>query len=671
MFRPSNKALAKEIAEQCSINPVVSMLAVARGYTDPLLIEELVSDELLLNDPYALADISIAAERIRSALQDGEKIRIFGDYDCDGVTATVLLYEYLSKKNADVSYFVPRRDLDGYGLNMSAVEACVKDGVSLLITVDNGISALHEIEAANQHNIDVIVTDHHLPQGELPNAYCVIDPHRADDVSEFKAICGVCVAFKLVCAVEGALPEEMLPYFADLITLGTVADVMPLLDENRSMVKYGLRKLSSSTRPGIKALLDVSGLRDKPITATSVAFALSPRINAAGRMCDADLAVRLLLSDHLNTAYSLARELNDYNFQRQEIEQEIVQDVCRRIKNDNLIGDAVLVLAASGWHCGVIGIAAARIAEQYSRPCILFSIEGDTATGSGRSIAGFDMFEALRANSELFVRYGGHAQAAGATIKTENLPRLRAALNEYAATQEPVIPELMLDCKLNPAALSIDFVRAMSALEPFGTGNSTPLFALSDMQVTRIDMVGKEKQHMRLSLTKDSVSIHAIAFSASAADYGITVGSHVDLAVTLSVQKYNEKDIINIVVKDIRKTGRDEEKFFAKLINYRAFMHNMPNTDYASLYPTRDEFIVVFRVVQKFGEISLTGLQNYFADKFSPDKVAVITDCLHELEIFSFSDAGSDVYIRYLNNGRKVNLEQSRILHNISEKRSV
>lgn len=671
VFRPNDKALAKEIAEECAIDPVVSMLAVARGHTDPWLIEELVSDELLLNDPYSLADISVAADRVRQAIQDGEKIRIFGDYDCDGVTATVLLYEYLSNKQADVSYFVPRRDLDGYGLNTAAVEACADEGVSLLITVDNGISALSEIEAANRHSIDVIVTDHHLPQGELPNAYCVVDPHRPDDGSEFKAISGVCVAFKLVCAVEGISPEEMLPHFADLVTLGTVADVMPLLNENRSMVKFGLRQMSSAPRPGIKALIDVCGLRDKPLTAASVGFALAPRINAAGRMCDADLAVRLLLSNHVNTAYTLARELNDYNYQRQETEQEIVRDACRRIAEEGLARDAVLVLAGLGWHCGVVGIAAARIAEQYGRPCILFSIEGDTATGSGRSIAGFDLFAALQSASGLFVRYGGHAQAAGATIKIENLASLRAALNQYAAAQQPVFPELMVDCKLNPAALSVDFVRAMSALEPFGTGNSTPLFVLADMQITHIDMVGKEKQHMRLTAVKGPTTIHAIAFSACAADYGIAVGSQVDLAVTLSVQPYNGRDTLNIVVRDVRTARRDEDRFFVALANYRAFEQGRPETDYAALYPVRDEFIAVFRLVQKFGDISLTGLQNHFAAAILPDKVAIIADCLEELGIFSYTDAGADVRIRYLDNGRKVNLEQSEILHTISERRSV
>ena len=671
VFRPSDKALAKEIAEECAIDPVVAMLAVARGYTDPWLIEELLSDDLLLNDPYALTDISIAADRVRQAIQDKEKILIFGDYDCDGVTATVLLYEYLTKRQAEVAYAIPRRDMDGYGLNSSVVETYAAEGVSLIITVDNGISALQAIDEANRQGVDVIVTDHHLPQGELPDAYAVVDPHRADDGSEFKSISGVCVAFKLVCAIEGASPEEMLPHFADLVTIGTVADVMPLLNENRSMVKFGLQQIAAAPRPGLRALLDVCGLRDKPITASSVAFALAPRINAAGRMCDADLAARLLLSNHLNTAYTLARELNDYNFQRQETEQEIVRDACRRIAEENLTQNAVLVIAGLGWHCGVVGIAAARIAEQYGKPCLLFSIEGDTATGSGRSIAGFDLFAALKSTSALFVRFGGHAQAVGATIRTEDLDALRTALNQYAVALQPVYPELIVDCKLNPAALTVDFVQALSALEPFGTGNSTPLFALTDMQITRIDMVGKEKQHMRLTVTKGQTALHAIAFSARAADFGIAVGCRVDLAVTLSVQPYNGRDTLNIVVRDIRLAGRDEDAFYRSVSNYRAFLRSACETDYTALYPSRDAFVSVFRMVQKYGEISLGGLQNYFSSAMLPDKIAVIADCLEELGIFAFTTVGAETYIRYLDNGKKVNLEESEILHIISERRSV
>lgn len=670
MFRSNDKALAKEIAEECDLDPVVTMIAVARGYSDPWHIEELLSDELLLNDPYMLTDMDAAADRVRAAVSAHEKILIFGDYDCDGVTATVLLYEYLTQKGADVVYYIPRRDTDGYGLNRSAIEKYAAEGVSLIITVDNGISAVTEIEAANQQNVDVIVTDHHLPKGEMPNAYCIVDPHRPDDGSDFKFLSGVGVAFKLVCAVEGLPPEEMLPYFSDLVTLGTISDVMPLLHENRSMVKFGLAQMQHTARIGLKALIDVCGLRDKPLTASAVAFMLAPRINAAGRMCDADVAVRLLLSNHYNTAYALARELNDYNFQRQETEKEIVQAANRQIEENGLDDQAVLVLFDRGWHCGVIGIAAARIAERYGKPCILFSVDGDTATGSGRSIPGFDLFAALQNTADELLRFGGHAQAAGATIQTDHIASFRAAMHQYAIHAETAFPEITVDCKLNPAALTVDFVEAMTALEPFGTGNTAPLFALTDMQITRIEMVGKEKQHMRITAVKDKTSIHAIVFSAFAADFGIAVGDLVDLAVTLSIQEYNGKKMLNIVVRDIRMAGRNEIDFFDGISNYQAYLQNLPKADYMHLYPIRDHFAAVFRFVRQYGEISLCGLQNRFAMEISPDKVAVITDCLGELGVFTLDHNSGAVCIKAVNNGVKVNLEESEILHTISKKRA-
>ncbi len=670
VFRTNDKELAKEIAGECDIDPVVAMLSVARGYTDPWQIEELLSDEIILNDPASLTDISIAAERVRTAIESKEKILIFGDYDCDGVSATVLLYEYLSKKNADVVYAIPRRDLDGYGLNSAAVEKYAEEGVSLIITVDNGISSFDEVEIANQHNIDVIVTDHHLPKDELPNAYCVVDPHREDDYSEFKFLSGVGVAFKLVCAIEGAPQEELLPYCADLVMLGTIADIVPLLNENRSFVKYGLALLNNPIRPGIKALIDICGLREKPITASSVAFALTPRINAAGRMCDADIAARLLLSNHFNTAYSLAKELNEYNYERQEAEQTIVREACKQIEQENLADDFVLVLYGSGWHCGVVGIAAARIAERYGKPCILFSVDGDTATGSGRSLPGFDLFAALQNTSEHLNRFGGHEQAAGAAISVDNIERFRVAINDYARKSEPVCQRIEIDCKLNPTALSVDFVNAFSQLEPFGAGNSQPIFALCDFNILRIDMVGKDKQHMRITAKKDNSTLHLIAFSSSPGQYGISVGDTVDFAVNLSAQEFNGKETLNIVVKDIRLSGRQENEFFGSLFNYRNFKCKLSNVDYNSLYPTRDDFIAVFRFVKQYGEITLKGLQNKFCAQLSADKVAVIVDCLSELSVFELNADNGELWIKASNNSVKVELENSKILHTILKKRA-
>lgn len=669
IFRNSDKALAKELAEECGFDPVVTMVAVARGYTEAWQIEELISDEISLDDPYQLADIDLGADRVRMALENNEKILIYGDYDCDGVTATVLLYEYLSRKNADVSYCLPRRDVEGYGLNADVVRKYAEDGVTLIITVDNGITAFDEINCANELGIDVIVTDHHLPKGELPNAYCVIDPHREDDMSEFKDYAGVGVAFKLVCCVEGVSPTELLPHFAELITLGTVADVMPLVGENRSFVRCGLYVMNHFPRPGVKALLNTAHVGGKEITASSVAFMLSPRINAAGRMGDAQTAARLLLSNNYVTASSLAQELENYNNERYETENRIFREACEEIEELGYRHDNVIVVAKRDWHCGVIGIAAARVLEKYGRPCILFSIEGETAKGSARSINGFDIFEALNSTSDMLVRFGGHELAAGATVLTDKIDDFRKAVNEYAASIPYTFQEINIDCKLNSSALSVDFVKSLDRLEPCGASNEVPLFALTGLTVTKIDMVGKDNRHMRVTATKDGKTISMIAFGTVPAEYGISVGTVCDFAVNLSVQKYNDRDMLSIVIRDIRLSGRDEEKFFNEKSNYLAYESDADSCDYASLLPSREDFAAVFRFVKKFGDISVNGLQNALSTTISADKVLVVVDCLAELGIFTKAVTPTGEMIEYVDSGIKVDLERSQILHSIHKKR--
>lgn len=670
IYRRSDKALAKEISEEFGFNPAITMLAVARGYTEPWQIDELLSDEIFLSNPLEIKDMDRAVERVRRAVDNGEKIRIFGDYDCDGVTATVLLYSYLKGKGADVSYVLPRRGTDGYGLNSGAVEESAKDGIKLLLTVDNGITAMKEIETAKKLGIDVVVTDHHLPLDTLPDAYCVVDPNRADDTSECNNLCGVGVAFMLASAVEGVAPEEMLPRFSELIALGTVADVVPLLNDNRRMVKYGIAQINENPSPGIAALVDVCGVKPGDITATTVAYNLAPRINAAGRICDAGVAAKLLLSDHLPTALSYAGELNDNNSERHEIERGIINDAVDLITAGNLARYEVLVVAKAGWHCGVTGIAASRLVEKYGKPCFLFSIDGDgIATGSGRSVHGFDLFKALCRVSHLLQRFGGHSEAAGATIDAANIDEFRNSLNEYALCLPHVFTEVTVDCKLNAGAISPEFVNGLSALEPYGSGNKPPLFALCRMKITSIDIVGKEKQHMRLRLEKGGKFFGVIAFSSSPADYGISVGDTVDVAVSLSVKEYNGKSEVSVIVRDIKLSERDEEKFFGSLENYRKCVNNLPGADYEEIYPIREEFAAVYRFIRQYGEITLPGLQNRMCDTVSPGKIEVILECFRETGLLSVQSNGGENTISVKAMAEKVDLTKCECLRRIAEKR--
>ena len=359
-----DKELAKELAEECDVDPIVALIASSRGYDDPTDLEQFLSLEPVFSDPRHTADILIAAEIVNAAIDDGVKIAVYGDYDCDGVTATALLYNYLTSRNADCIYYIPDRFNEGYGMNEDAVKKLYNEGVKLIITVDNGISAIKEIQLAKSLGMDVVVTDHHLPGDVLPNADAVVDPHRKDCPSSFKEICGAEVAFRLICVMENKEPEELLPYFADILSLAVLGDIMPLTAENRSIVKYGVEKLKTAPATGLSALMSVAGLEKKSLDATKIAFTLTPRINASGRMGDAKRAVELLISQNMMAALGIANEIDSDNSLRQQTEKKILAEVQKQIEDKEYENQRVIVCSGYDWHAGVIGIVAARVAER-------------------------------------------------------------------------------------------------------------------------------------------------------------------------------------------------------------------------------------------------------------------------------------------------------------------
>ena len=381
-----NKMLAKELAEECDIDPIVALIASARGYTDPASLEEFLSDEPCFDDPRNLVDIEKAADIINSYIEDGSRIAVYGDYDCDGITSTVLMFSYLKSRGADCVYYIPDRFDEGYGMNTGAVEKLAGEGIKLLITVDNGIACHNEIKRAKELGMSVVVTDHHLPKETLPQADAVVDPHRADCRSEFKEICGAEVAFKLICVLEEREPEELLPYYSDLLSVALTADVMPLIYENRAIVKYGIEKLKQSPLTGFSALMSVAAIQRDNISAGRIAFGIAPRINAAGRMGSAARAVELLLSDNMLNALGIANEIDDDNSERQRIEKEIFAEASAEIEKKGYFYDRVIVVDGEGWHNGVLGIVASRITERYGCPSLVLSRKGDAASGAGRSI---------------------------------------------------------------------------------------------------------------------------------------------------------------------------------------------------------------------------------------------------------------------------------------------
>lgn len=625
---------AKELALECDIEPIVALISASRGYTDPTDLEQFLSDEPYFSDAYELKDIMHAADIVNLKINENKKIAVYGDYDCDGVTATALLYKYLKGRGADCIYYIPDRFSEGYGMNSEAVHHLKELGVDLIITVDNGISCYDEIALANSLGMTVVVTDHHIPPERLPNAAAVVDPHRTDCPSSFKSICGAEVAFKLICVMEGAEPEELLPQYADILSVAVIADIMPLTLENRIIVKYGLKAFKrSDCLVGLRALLNVAGVNLKDITASRVAFGICPRINAAGRMGNAARAVELLVTDDMMHALQIANEIDDDNALRQQTEKKICDEAILNIEQNGYCFDRVIVVDGEGWHHGVVGIVASRICEKYGKPAIVISRDGENAHGSGRSYDGFSLYDAINSASEHLTKFGGHSQAAGISLMSDNIDAFRKAINSYANTVDYVSPVLRLDCKINPAALTVDLSESIKTLEPFGFENPEPLFGVFDVTLQRITPIGNNK-HLKLLFTKGDNTFQALLFGANLENFSYSVGDVLDLAVTVSTNYFNGNYSVNVIIKELRLSGVDDVVLFSDIINFDAFKSGGKYTAKA-ITPTRNEVGDIYRVISKCG-ISNERILNMFLNTLGYAKVNIALEVLQELKLIKY-----------------------------------
>ena len=660
-----DRDLAANIAENCGVDPFVAYLLVARGFTDEFLVESFLYDTDIC-DPFILPDMEKACERIKSAIDEGEKITIFGDYDADGVTSTALLYSYLSGAGANVDYYVPDRAGEGYGMSISAVEALKERGTSLIITVDNGISAIEEIQKAKELNIDVVVTDHHQAGEVLPDAVAVVDPHRKDCELDFREWAGVGVAFKLVSALASCDVYDLLEAYGDILAIGTIADIVALKGENRILVRAGLAVLNEALingtlRKGLKALIDESGAT-KNMTSMNAAFRIAPRINAAGRMGSAERAIKLLLTDDDSEASLLASEISEANTQRQATESGITEFAENYIENHPEIKfSKVIVVDGENWHQGVIGIVASRLCEKYGKPCIVISKAGELAKGSGRSVDGFSLYDALVFCKDILVQYGGHKLAAGMTVETDKIDEFRKKINEYAETQEDVLPVLKLDCKLNPASISLDMLSAINILEPFGAENPQPLFGLFNMKITGIQPVGSNK-HIRLTVNKNGISLPVMMFSVAPEDFPFAVSDTVDLAVRLTQNEYMGEVKVSIQVKDIKLSEINDDEVQKSLVLYESFRHGdkLSVEQKQKLLPDREFCGVVYKYLRanngsSLGEEILCYRLGLKEEKISALKVAL--DMFIELGVINCENG------KYLlpTESKKVVLEESDI----------
>lgn len=671
-----NKERAIAMASKLEIPPLLAMMLDIRGITKEEDVINFLQENKEFSDPFLMKDMDKAVERITTAVENGEKICVYGDYDADGVTSTSLLYSYLRDSlGADVMFYIPTRTGEGYGMNKGAVDKIHSLGVTLIITVDNGISAREEIDYANSLGIDTVITDHHMPSGAIPKAVAVVNAHQRDDKSPFKDFSGVGVAFKLVMAIEGeyADVDSLLENFSDIATLGTIGDIVPLVGENRTLVKNGLRHIQNSDRIGINAMKQESGIAEKEINSSNVAFTLVPRINAGGRLGSSEKSVNLLLTEDEDEAVTIADKLGMDNRERQSIEKEILASIDEEVRRTpNIVNDKILVFAGKGWHQGVVGIAASRIKDIYDKPTIIIGIDDDgVARGSGRSVEGFSLCDAVFACSEHLTHYGGHPMAVGISLEKEKINDFRKAINAYCKDIKMPYNILHIDCKLNPNQLDLSILDCLSYIEPCGASNPSPIFGLYNMTVIATKEIGNGK-HMRITLSRGQgqVPVYAVYFNHNFQSCSYRNGDIVDVAVSLDRNIYNGQENLSVIIKDIKYSQSNNEELIdsERIFDKFAKRYKLTKNEVMSILPTRNDFAYVYRFLKQnkgfiYGEYALVNALNY---KISMGKLIVILYSMKELGLINWQQGLYQSIIEMKESG-KVNLEDSVFIKKLKE----
>lgn len=552
------------ISETYGIPPVIATVILNRGIENPA--EYIAPDTEQLKNPFIMKGMEQATDRILRAIETHEHITVYGDYDVDGITSTAALVRFLKEHHAEADYYIPDRLREGYGVNNGALAQIAKQGTSLLITVDCGITAVNEVEYAKQLGMDVIITDHHECKEELPNALCILNPKQPDCPYPFKKLAGVGVVFKLLQAITLRMKyhmKELLEEYLGLVAVGTVADVMPLVGENRIIVRQGMASMKYTVNRGLRALIEQADLDAAHITAGTIGFTLAPRINAAGRMGDPRCAVEMLLADDESTARRYAQKLSSENKQRQETESEILKDADALLKQDEgLSEDYVMILHHEGWHHGIIGIVASKISERFHKPCILISTGDGMGKGSGRSIPAFNLFHALEHCSEELFQFGGHELAAGLSVETKNIESFRKKINEYAKnvlTEDDFVPVIAADTELPIRYVNMNTAEKLSILEPHGMGNPKPVFYAGKLRVVHIKALGEGK-HIKLTLSDGERYADAVGFQMGDWLRRLRLHDMIDILYHVDINIYRGIRQVQIILKDMRFSEIREEK---------------------------------------------------------------------------------------------------------------
>ena len=547
-----NEEEIDKISNKYNISKCLAKLLKAREVEDiDMYLNGTLKD---LRDPFLLKDMQKIVERIKLAINKKEKICIYGDYDVDGITSITIMYKFLSDLGLDVMYYLPDRLQEGYGVNNEALDKIKKEGVSLVITVDCGITAIDEVEYAKSLGLDIAITDHHECTENLPSALAIINPKQKDDNYPFKMFAGVGVAFKVLSALAISLNMESENYlkYLDIVAIGTISDIVPLLDENRIISKEGLKQIANTKNEGIKAMLRVINFKD--IDSTMVSFGMAPRINACGRMGDASIAVKLLLEESEENAKELAEKLDSLNIKRQEVEKNIFEEAVNTIENEGYKQKNSIVLYDENWHNGVIGIVASRLVNIYNKPVVLFTKENDVVRGSGRCPNGFSLYDALTESKEYLIQFGGHELAAGMSIEEENIPLFREEFEKIVTqNMKDLVQVIDVDMEVKKSDLGVQILKDINRIKPYGQSNNTPLFLYKGLKIHSIRTL-KEEKHLKFTLQDERVLLEALAFSQGARRDEVRLGDKIDVLCNVEINSYNTPRTIQLILQDFKKT---------------------------------------------------------------------------------------------------------------------
>lgn len=706
---PGCDGAIREIAERTGLSEKCACLIFNRGFRTVDDAERFLrNEEAVLHDPRQLKDMDRALERIRVAVEKKETIAIYGDYDVDGVTSVSMLYLYLKSLNAGIiEYYIPSRDGEGYGLSRAAIDKLKNKGVDLIITVDTGITANEEADYASSLGIDMVVTDHHECRPDLPDCCAVVNPHREDSEYPFRELAGVGVVFKLVCAYEMMLCREkgepeiegvrrICYEYGDLVSIGTIADVMPIIDENRLIVKLGLKMIEKTKRPGLSALIDAvnspssasSSPKKRKITSSFIGYGIAPRINAAGRIDSATKAVRLLLAEDSETAKKYAQELCDINRQRQAEENRIAEQAMKKIeKSFDPEKDRVIVIEDDSWKQGIIGIVASRITERYGLPSLLISFDGatrgypspdDIGKGSGRSVKGMNLVNAMNSCDDLLCKYGGHELAAGLTIERDKIPEFTERINEYAKnvlTEDKLNICLEADCELDARDINIRFAQEIQALEPFGVANPVPQFVLRGATVERIIQIGGGK-HMKLIIEKDGIQLTAICFGMTEAKTDINEGEQADLLFSVDINDFQNVRSVQLIVQDCKPSESVAEAMRQGSERFDAIRAGECFRHADDFVPDRSDCEKVYILLRREARNGKTVMslrrilslleRNTHGRRINYVKLRFILLIFYELKICGVEQIGDGIYeFDMYFNGSKTSIDKSSILRKL------